>query len=251
MTKTCSIGRFIYAWAVLAVTISILHAIARPAGAGDLAARHIFGFSPDGDTFAFEQFGVQDGSGFPYTDIFVVDTLSDQWVKGSPFRVLMRDERSQMKWARREALTKAGNTLRQRLVSKPGRLLASNPHGELSADPHRVAVNTSQIVTGPPERWTFTLDEIPIANKKCAAFTSAPAKGFRLYVQRQGSTPLKLHEDTSIPKSRGCPLSYAISDVVAYEPDGGSRVIAVLVSVFSHGFEGPDRRFLAVTKRFE
>jgi predicted secreted protein len=251
MTRIVRNPLFTDALAVLAVTISILHAFARPAGAGDLADRNILGFSPDGGTFAFEQFGVQDGSGFPYTDIFVVDTLSDQWVKGSPFRVLMRDERSQLKWARREALTKAGNTLRQRQISKPGRLLASNPPAELSADPHRVVVNVSQIVIGPPERWTFTLDEIPIANEQCAAFTSVPVKGFRLYVQRQGGAPLKLHEDTSIPKSRGCPLRYAISDVVAYEPDGGSRVIAVLVSVFSHGFEGPDRRFLAVTKRFE
>ncbi len=251
MTRIVRNPLFIYLLAVLAVTITILHAFAQPAGAGDLADRYILGFSPDGGTFAFEQFGVQDGSGFPYADIFIIDTMSDQWVKGSPFRVLMRDERSQVKWARREVLTKAGNTLQQRLISKPGRLLASNPPAELSADPHRVVVNVSQIVIGPPERWTFTLDEIPIANEQCAAFTSAPVKGFGLTVQRQGGAPLKLHEDTSIPNSRGCPLRYTISDVVAYEPDGGSRVIAVLVSVFSHGFEGPDRRFLAVSKRFE
>jgi predicted secreted protein len=236
---------------LLVVTFTLLHSFARPANAGDYAERYILGFSPDGNSFAFEQFGVQDGSGFPYTDIFVVDTLSDQWVKGSPFRVLLRDERAELKWARRDAMTKAGNTLRQRLITKPGRLLANNPPGELSADPHRVAVNISRIVTGPPERWTFTLDEIPIANKECAAFTDVPTKGFRLTVQMESGAALKLHEDISVPKSRGCPLRYAISDVVAYEPDGGSRVVAVLISVFAHGFEGPDRRFLAVTKRFK
>lgn len=245
MTRTINRSAFMFTMAVL-----LLLSYARPANAGEYAERQILGFSPDGNTFAFEQFGVQDGSGFPYADIFVIDTLSDQWVKGSPFHVLMRDERAKLKWARKEALAKAGNTLRQRLITMPGRLLASNPPEELSADPHRVSVNTSRILTGPPVRWTFTLDEIPIANPQCAAFTDTPAKGFRLSAQKDGAAPLKLHEDTSIPKSRNCPLRYAISDVVAYEPDGGARVIAVLVSVFSLGFEGPDRRFLAVTKRF-
>lgn len=233
--------------AMFSLILALLYALARPAQAGDSAERHIFGFSPDGRTFAFEQFGVQDGSGFPYADIFVIDTASDTWVKGSPFRVLIKDERSQLKWARREAMTKAGNLLRVRLISKPGRVLASNPPEELSADPHRVEVNTNRIVTGPPERWRFALEEFPLADPQCAAFTDEPVKGFRLTVQRDAQAPKTLHQDSSIPKSRGCALRYAISDVVTYEPDGAARVFAVLVSVFSHGFEGPDRRFLAVT----
>lgn len=236
---------------VLTLALSLLISFAVTASAGDYAERHIFGFSPDGKTFAFEQFGVQDGSGFPYADIFVIDTSSDKWVKGSPFEVLKRDERAQVKWARKEALTKAGNVLRQHLVSKPGRLLASNPPEELSSDPHKVSVNTNRVVPSPPERWTFTLEEFPITNKQCSAYIGASPKGFRLMAQKEGGVPLKLHEDASIPKSRGCPLRYAISDIVAYEPDGGARVMAVLVSVFAHGFEGPDRRFLAVTRRFK
>lgn len=243
--------RYSYLSNVLTLTLSLLISFASTGSAGDYAERHIFGFSPDGNTFAFEQFGVQDGSGFPYADIFVIDTPSDKWVKESPFEVLMRDERAEVKWARKEALTKAGNVLRQRLITKPGRLLASNPTGELSADSHKVIVNTNRVVLSAPVRWTFTLEEFPITNKQCAAYIGEPAKGFRLMAQKEGGEPLKLHEDASIPKSRGCPLRYAISDIVAYEPDGGATVVAVLVSVFAHGFEGPDRRFLAVTKRFK
>ena len=44
---------------LLAVTFTLLHSFTRPANAGDFAERHIFGFSPDGNTFAFEQFGIQ------------------------------------------------------------------------------------------------------------------------------------------------------------------------------------------------
>ncbi|MFQ5626952.1 MAG: DUF2259 domain-containing protein, partial [Methyloligellaceae bacterium] len=58
-----------------------------------------------------------------------------------------------------------------------------------------------------------------------------------------------LHMDSAIPNSRGCPLRYDISDILVHEPDAKSRIFAILVSVYSFGFEGPDRRFLAVTKR--
>ena len=218
-----------------------------PAQAGDFAERQIIGFSPDGRYFAFEQYGVQDGSGFPYADIFVVNTKTDEWVKGSPYRALLKDERAQLKWARKEAAGKASNLLRKLVISKPGRLLASNPPGELSANPHRVEVNASQTVPSTQERWTFNIGETAIADAQCATFTSKPTTGFRLTAEREGGALQLLHNDTSIPKSRGCPLRYAISDIVVFEPGAGRRVFAILVSVYSLGFEGPDRRFLAIT----
>ena len=54
------------------------------AWAGDYASRHVIGFSADGRYFAFEQYGAQDGSGFPYAEIFIIDTQADSWVAGSP-----------------------------------------------------------------------------------------------------------------------------------------------------------------------
>lgn len=218
--------------------------------AGDYANRQILGFSPDGSTFAFEQFGIQDGSGFPYADIFIIDTASDQWIKGSPFSARLEDERAQQKWARRDALSKAGNTLREKLITAPGRLLASNPPSEVSANPHSVTVNTARSPTMTPERWTFTLNEVPLTSPKCSAFTSQGIKGFRLVAQQEGKQPGVLHTDTQLPNSRGCALRYAISDIIIHEPDNGPRSFAILISIFSHGFEGPDRRFIAVTARF-
>lgn len=238
-----------FARAVSPFVVALMLCFSNTVNAGERAERQILGFSPDGRYFAFEQFGVQDGSGFPYSDIFVIDTTTDEWVAGSPFHVTLKDERAQQKWARKEAIGKAGNLLRKLVISQPGRLLASNPPAELSADPHRVAVNTSRIIAGPPERWTFTLEETAFENAQCAPFTASPIMGFQLNAQQEGGDAIALHEDASIPKSRGCPLRYAISDIIIHEPNGGARIFAVLVSVYAHGFEGPDRRFLAVTKR--
>jgi len=54
------------------------------AQAGDYAERRIIGFSANGKYFAFQQFGVQDGSGFPYSEIFIINTDTDTWAGGSP-----------------------------------------------------------------------------------------------------------------------------------------------------------------------
>ena len=54
--------------------------------AGDYAHRDILGFSPDGGTFAFEEYGVPDTDEFPYSVIYVIDTCKDEWGPGAPVR---------------------------------------------------------------------------------------------------------------------------------------------------------------------
>ena len=231
--------------ALCALTVSCV--VSGVAIAGDQAERHILGFSPDGSSFAFEQFGVQDGTGFPYSDIFVINTETDRWVKGTPFEGFLRDEQATVKSARRDARTQADKLLRKRQISDSGRLLASNPPEEVSADPHKVVVNTDPDPIAPPELWTFTLQEKTFKNSLCTAFANDDQQGFTLTMQKDGKPSQVLHEDTSIPDSRSCAVRYGISDVLIHDPKGGKRVFAVLISVFRHGFEGPDRRFLAVT----
>ncbi len=52
----------------------------------------MIGYSEDGNYFAFEQFGIQDGSGFAFSDVFVIDLVNDKWTAGSPFEVEAEDE---------------------------------------------------------------------------------------------------------------------------------------------------------------
>ncbi|MCB1487238.1 MAG: DUF2259 domain-containing protein, partial [Bauldia sp.] len=74
-----------------------------------------------------------------------------------------------------------------------------------------------------------------------------PFQGFRLTLTDPDGQAHVLSSDQQIPKSRRCPLSYGISEVDVYFPPNGQPVLVVLVNVFSFGFEGYDRRFLAVT----
>ena len=78
-------------------------ALAGPAKAGDVAQLEILGFSRDGKVFAFEEYGVQDGSGFPYANRYYIDTATDAFVRGSPVRVRLDDESASLDAARRQA----------------------------------------------------------------------------------------------------------------------------------------------------
>ena len=216
------------------------------ATAGDYAARDILGFSPDGDSFAFEEYGVQDGSGFPYSSIYVIDTAIDDWVPGTPIRVLTHTEMAPIEETRAEARTKARPILQARRIGVPGNLVASNPPTELSADPHRVRFLPRFTVPPGDNAYDLVLTEIELPAGNCPDM-GQPFHGFRLTLTTAAGAAHVLASDTELPSSRHCPLGYAISDVITYFPDGGKPVLAVLLSMYTVGFEGPDRRFLAVT----
>jgi len=214
--------------------------------AGDYAAREILGFSPDGGTFAFEEYGVQDGSGFPYSNIYVIDTGDDSWVAGTPIRILTHSEMAPLDKTRAEARSRAQPILAARQVGVPGNHVASNPPTELSADPNRVIFLPRIVTPMGGAAYDLALSEIELPADNCPDM-GRPFYGFRMTLTTAEGGTHTLAEDTAIPSSRHCPLGYAISDVLTYYPPNGRPVLAVILSVYNVGFEGPDRRFLAVT----
>ncbi|WEK49724.1 MAG: DUF2259 domain-containing protein [Candidatus Kaistia colombiensis] len=211
--------------------------------AGDFAERSILGFSPDGSRFAFEEFGIQDGSGFPYANIFVLDTAKDSWVAGTPVRVRLDDETAGIAAARADARQKAGDYLAG--LDQPGRLLASNPITESGRDPYSIAFRPHPVQQLDSPELKLTLQTIPLD----APNNSDPdykTQGFRLVLQDERGETI-LHEDKSLPASRGTALDYRINDVVIHQRFGEPATLVVLVMVLTRGFEGPDGRYLAVT----
>jgi len=239
------IGRFSL---IVLCFLSFSNSIAR---AGDYASREIIGFSSDGHYFAFEQFGVQAGSGFPYSEIFILDTARDQWVAGSPIRERIDDERAELADVREQARDGANELIERFGIGEPGDLLASNPRAELSADPYRVVVNEAHRFSPPKEELAiFTLTEKGVDPGECSQYTDEPIKGFTLEMRRSDDGPVTLHDDDSVPTTRGCTIGYAISDVLKHTSEAG-ETFAVLLHVTTVGFEGPNSRFLAVTRRMQ
>lgn len=219
-----------------------------PSWAGDTAELNILGFSADGSIFAFEEYGIQDGSGFPYANRFYIDTESDSFLPGTPIRVRIDDESASLDEARAAAREDGQSIISdEELAANRGITAGFNPVTELSADPHRMAVNPRVVVPPIDMPVEFRVEEIALqAPPDCEGF--GDIMGYRLtrVGVSPGETAELIHEDDTIPASRRCPLGYHIGAVQTFFPEGNEPVFAVLIAVRSVGFEGPDHRWIAV-----
>ena len=136
---------------LFAVCLLAQFATSIAAHAGDVGELEILGFTKDGGVFAFEEYGVQDGSGFPYANRYYIDTNDDSFLKGTPIRVRIDDENATLEAARLEARQKGEAIVKQaELTANKGMTAGFNPVTELSADPHRMAVNHARSFSGRP-----------------------------------------------------------------------------------------------------
>lgn len=233
----------------LALIVLVLLGAALPAWAGDRALIDFIGYSPDGRRFAFEEYGEEDGSGFSYSDIYVIDLQADKWVSGSPFHAEGSDAQPDRTLAevRAEAKGKAGGKLKETGIAVPVEFLASLGDGVAGTD-GKVLGFSDPACCGPlqqgPDRYKLTLETFPADSPEdCVSFIGDKARGFAL-VFDDGQSKRDLHRDVKLPKSRGCPLDYRVYAVVQPFEQTGSRV--AIISSYPFAFEGPSRRFIAV-----
>jgi predicted secreted protein len=241
--------QFLPRLAVFALVIMAFLSTAPHSSAGDFADREIIGFSADGSLFAFEEYGTQDGSGFPYANIYVIDTATDSWVSGSPFRVRVDDENAPESEARAAVRQQAAGLINQ--ISEPGFIAATNRHTEVLSDPYRLVANPVSYVPSGRPAMEFRLDVYDVRGENyCSA--DGTVKAFRLtrVFEQPGSATKLLHDDgQEIPSSRNCALDYQFADLVTFSSPGGGMAGAVLIRYRQLGFEGPDGRYIAVTFR--
>ncbi len=222
---------------------------ATPALAGDIAGFRSIGFSGDGEIYAFEEYGVQDGSGFPYSNIYVLDTVKDAYLPGTPIRVRIDDEQAGLGAARAEAAKKAATLIEGNALSdEPGQVVAFNPVTEIAADAHRLRY--LPFPGDPPfgKPYTLALEEYALPSPSACKDIVDDVKGFRLRLtERDGAASDDLvHEDDRLPASRNCATGYRLAGVVTHTPPGTPPVHMALVLVLSFGFEGRDGRWIAV-----
>jgi predicted secreted protein len=223
----------------------------QPAMAGDTAQVDILGFSADGGIFAFEEYGIQHGSGFPFANRFYIDTATDTYIAGTPIRVRIDDESATLEDARSQARDQGQSVaLDAELEAHRGWTAGWNAITELSADPHRMEVNPRPVVPPIDTPLEVRLREIPMVQpERCRDLGDIVGFGLVRVALMPDETPRTLHEDETVPASRGCPLGYRIGGVQTFFPEGGRPVFAVLIAIRSFGFEGPDHHWMAVVGR--
>jgi predicted secreted protein len=221
-------------------------AAASGASAGDTASLNVLGYSPDGKVFAFEEYGVSDGAGFPYSTIYFIDVEADKYLAGTPIRIRVEEEGPISKVREMARAKAAALTAKYKLADNPGVIVAYNPPSEIGSDPGKVRFYP--YVSAPPHSYTYTIElkekDFPVS-ADCAGFADS-YRGFTLTLTEYQGQPMDkvLHDDASVPKSRLCPNEYRIGAVVSSEFKEVTPMAMILVG--SHGFEGNDRRWIAV-----
>lgn len=219
--------------------------------AGDRALIEVIGYSRDSHYLTFEEYGIQDGSGFAYSSIYVVDLSEDNWVVGTPIRQQADDETTPLTAARAEARTKADPALKTLGIDAPAQMLALIGDGVPDTTGESLHFGLPRFGPGDVDGdYTLTLtSKETAAMTPCVAWFGAEALGYRLRV-REGDSEREVHLDDVLPRSRGCPVAYRLYGVLAPWVDDPLPHAVALISVYAQGFEGPDRRFIAVPLGF-
>lgn len=217
-----------------------------PALGGDSAQFNALGFSADGRHFAFEQFGIQDGSGFPYSEIFLIDLDTDRFVGGTPVRARVDDEGADLSAARQQAFGEASEALNAHGIYRPAVPVALRGDGEIGDVGLTLSYGIPSFGLADIEgQYDLSLELFKApSSMDCSLFEGDPI-GFALKRETDGELS-EVYRDTRVPASRHCVVTYKFYGVfIPFESYDNASAVAVL-SVWSHGFEGPDRRFIAL-----
>jgi predicted secreted protein len=228
----------------LAVIIAIF-AAAASATAGDYAHLNFIGFSKDGRYLAFEEYGVSDGSGFPYASIYFIDTAKNTYA-APPVTARIESETATEASVRSRVLVQADKKLKQFAIVKgnTGKHVVSHKINDLTLDETENIIRFAEEIDSNYRRGVheLALRSIPVSPKECEAYSIETVMLQLTLANKDDETSKVLQKDTSLPQSRGCVLSYRVQDVYLYKD-----FAAVFINVYTPGFEGQDMRFMAVT----
>lgn len=219
--------------------------LATPASAWDASLLADVRFSSDGRYFSFVEYGeITETDGEAFASMYVIDTASDSWVSGTPLKVELNGPDANEANVLRAIRRKGGQLVAQYGLRDTGGSSVGFVDVDRS-DPHRRRWATPVPVLG---MAMLKLDERPATAAHFCNEDYGDPSDFRLVIDWK-SEPLVLADYRgSLPRSRGCATSYDIAAVYVYRAREGT-VLSVLVGVYTPGWEGSDRRLIAVTKR--
>jgi predicted secreted protein len=219
-----------------------------PAAANDQALIDFVGYSGDFRYFAFEEYGVQDGSGSAYSSIHILDLWTDAETAGSPFEAMGHEDDKTLAEIRQEADDAAGADLRKLKIDTPVQIAALLGDGfaDKGAKMHFGFPDSG----GPGATqgdYTLILDSFELApTPACTEAIGKPGLGYSLSVKSQGAVR-EAYRDTIIAAWRGCSTAYRLYAVVFPYGDAEIANAVAIVAFYPPGWEGEDRRFVAAS----
>lgn len=208
-------------------------AVATPILAADTAHPKALGFSQDGTRFAFLEWGIQDGSGFPYANAYIVDLTNDAWLT-RPIREVIENDTVPPRMAERQTRQALDPALDDHGITHPAKLIyARAPLGQEDPAAHDISWQTP---LGSVETHKLTISEIPLPASQCIDETVGAILTWN---------GAEIYRDTKISASRGCPIGYTLERIYVADYTLPDFAVA-LIGVWTNGFEGQDLRHIAL-----
>jgi predicted secreted protein len=221
--------------------------------AGDAAKLTHLGFSADGKNYAFMESGIQDGSGFAYANVRLLDVVKNAYV-GAAVRVVDENDEDRVSPL---PLIEARALKASEAARRNARILATNFNVLVSR-------KVTDMDTRALANATFSLtpiipglgsEQYQVRLTKSAAKVPANMnwcdEGLMLkleLVNLQNGKIKVMQQDRTMPASRGCVMNYEIEDVVVNNAEFPNRPnVVVMLRVYSLGFEGADVRYMAIS----
>jgi predicted secreted protein len=206
------------------------------AQAGDSFHFHNLGFSPNGLYFSYANTVMQDGSGFPFAKVYIVDVLANTPV--SYQSALLKDD----KLSEQEALDKAkSQTDFKKYSITPGRDLGSEESLNKMNEHHVTFSNANG-------DYDITVLEFDAGNRDASGYCGGMAPESKLITVTLSKTTkgqeqsIIMQRDVRQPPSRMCSYNYIIEKVLTQD-----RGLVVIISFQTPGFEGPDTKHMSVS----
>ncbi|GEM45074.1 DUF2259 domain-containing protein [Deinococcus cellulosilyticus] len=191
--------------------------------AADQSTLQFLGFSKDGKYAAYEQYGIHDGSGFPFSEIVVLNVPQNKAIL--TVKKSLQEDGAEVKDARSQALKAATLNKYGILKTRLGRSVYANPLGKTS-----VQFQAKQ------KAYTMSVQPIPFKVTDCINPT---AKGVSVQLNKK-----VIFKDIALPKDRICPQKYGIHQMRVWD---SSKSFVAFIRYEKDGFEGPDVRYWAVS----
>jgi predicted secreted protein len=224
-------------------------AFALPASAADRAMLNVLGYSEDSRTFAWEQYGEHDASGAPYSHVHVISLPEGEELGGGPF-IVEGGEGDRLAATRAAALNQADAILRETSPSWPADPVAFVADGMPleNGDALHFGLPGTGMLGQYYGDYTIKLRrvELPSEDPFCAQVDLGQTTGYAVTVADANRSE-EIHADSGpLAKDRACPVYQRLYAVYVPYGDGllGSGVL--MISEYTLGFEGQDRRFVAL-----
>jgi predicted secreted protein len=223
--------------------------------AADGSQSRAIGFSPDVRYFAFEEYGIQDGSGSAYSQIFIIDIEKDAWVKGTPIRLQGEEGEGDIDATRAKAMAHAQPLIESLKLTGTYDTIVHMPFTEVIAERSSVRFSRYYASSGNVDDYDalgsfrLSVKDVPLsAPQDCPDADIVSFAGMEVSLTNLKTNVSKtLAKDAAIPSSRWCPHGYDLEAIYAPTTQGLQKdPLVALIGVYSRGFEGSNRSFIAV-----